>query len=141
MTKTVSILLTATLNGEDAPTVAEQEATLLRLIHSIAELLPEKYGIDLTYDVGATAALQPAKERAQPAGASNGKTRGLRLTAERVYEFIAAPEGWAKASGAAGYTTAGIRQAADRFGIELPGVRKRTPLDNGVDHHAASSAP
>ena len=133
MTKTVSILLAATLNGEDAPTVAEQQAILLRLIHNIAELLPEKYGIGLTYDVGATAARPDADKPA--------KTRGPRLTAERVHEFVAAPEGWAKASVAAGYTTASIRQAAGRFEIELPSVRKRAPAGNGVDHHAASSAP
>lgn len=134
MTKTVLISLTATLNGEDAPTIAEQEALLLRLIHSTSELLAEKYGIGLTYDVGAAAAPQPAKER-RPA--SDGKTRGPRLTAERVREFVAAPEGWVKASADAGYSAAGIRQAADRFNIELPGVRKRAPIDNGLDHHVA----
>ena len=135
-TKTVSIILTATLNGEDAPTVAEQKALLLRLIHNSAGLLTEKYGIGLTYDVGAAAAPQPAMERAQPASASDGKTRGPRLTAERVREFIDAPEGWKKASVAAGYTPAGIRQAADRFNIELPGVRKLVSAGNSVDHHA-----
>ena len=141
MTKTVLISLTATLNGEDAPTVAEQEALLLRLIHSTGELLDEKYGIGLTYDVGSAAAPLPSKQQAQPDGGGGGKARSPRLTAERVREFVEAPEGWTKASVGAGYTPAGIRQAADRFNIELPGVRKRAPIDNGVDHHAASSAP
>ena len=138
MTKTVHISLTATLNGNDAPTVAEQEALLLRLIHSASELLAEKCSIGLTYDVGFAAAPQRAKQQAQPAGASDGKTRGPRLTADRVNEFVAAPEGWVKASADAGYSAAGIRQAADRFNIELPGVRKRAaPAGNGVDHHVA----
>ena len=138
MTKTVLISLTATLNGEDAPTAAEQEALLLRLIHNSAELLAEKYGIGLAYDVGSASAPRQVKERAQPDGAGGGKARSPRLTADRVNEFVAAPEGWVKASADAGYSAAGIRQAADRFDIALPGVRKRAaPAGNGLDRHVA----
>ena len=134
MTKTFSISLTATLNGEDAPTVAEQEALLLRLIHSAGELLDEKYGIGLAYDVGSAS----APRQAQPDGAGGGKARNPRLTADRVREFVAAPEGWLQSSADAGYTPSGIRQAADRFNIELPGVRKRAaPAGNGLDRHVA----
>ena len=133
MTKTVSILITATLGGEDAPTVAEQEALLLRYIHNSSALLTEKYGIGLTYDVGAASAPHLVEGKA-PVGASNGKPRGPRLTPEVVQQIANSPDGWAKAAASAGYTSAGIRGAAERFGIELPGVRKRA---NGADHNAA----
>ena len=138
MTKTVLISLTATLNGEDAPTIAEQEALLLRLIHSTGELLDEKYGIGLAYDVGSASAPRQEKQQPPPAGAGGGKARSPRLTAERVREFVEAPEGWLQSSADAGYTSAGIRNAADRFDIALPGVRKRAaPAGNGLDRHVA----
>lgn len=115
MTDTITLTLTATFSG-DVPTAAEKRALFLRVVHNVAEALTA-HEIGLTIADGVQAV---AQDKTAPA-----KTRGAKLTAERVREIAESPEGWVKAAGIAGYTPAGIRGAAERFGIDLPGVKRR----------------
>ena len=120
MTDTVTLTLTATFSG-DAPTSAEKHALFLRFIYSSVEALAE-HEINLKIDENASA---PVKD-ASSAPIKTARTRGGKLTAEQVREIAESPDGWVKAAGVAGYSAAGIRGAAARFGIDLPGVRRRS---------------